>query len=238
MNALSPCVREQFGQHRDMHIAAKYVGLASLVCSVALAACSTDNGTSTPPDEETVPHRDPPADDTRPEFDASFGGGSTDAGVDQAAPAEAGAPCSDPNDPGGSETVAAVLAETDDCDNDFKTVNGILQSAVDLDFYKLSGLDKNFCSLDTDFEAKTAGMQLCVFLRCKNSTVDAVTGCAQGVEATSDTGMKGCCTEGPGHAVPSWDCSGIADDDSADIVLRVKADKAATCVPYQYTYRF
>lgn len=219
----------------------RFVSVAAAAV-VTLIGCATDNGAASPPDTVPSSSGEKPPEDARPAFDASIpsdpdGGTSSDAGSSSDAGKDAGA-CSDPDDPGGTENVAKVLAPTDDCDNDYKTVDGVLISEADVDMYALSATDKTFCSLDTDFEAKTQGMQLCVFLRCKNSTVDAVTGCAQGAEATNELGRKGCCTSGPGHAIPSWDCSGFSDDDSADISIEVKADSALSCRPYTFTYRF
>ena len=113
-----------------------------------------------------------------------------------------------------------------------------MQSAVDVDMYKLSGSDESFCNVETDFEAKTAGIQLCVFLKCKNGTLNPVTGCAAGTAATSDTGMKGCCTSKPGHVTPQFACDGFTDNDSADFVIRVKGENANACLAYQFDYRF
>ena len=206
---------------------------AALAGGLVVAACSTDDGSpGAPADAASPASRATDAGDSRSTFEAGL---ESDAGGPPSSPDAA--PCVEQNDPGGSENVATVLPPTDDCDNDLKTVNGIMQSVTDVDMYKLSGTDKTFCLFNTEFESKTEGTELCVFLRCKDSTVDAVTGCAQGTEATSDIGLKGCCTSGPGHAIPSWSCAAFLDD-SADILLRVKADGAAQCLPYQFTYRF
>jgi hypothetical protein len=226
--------------------ALKIVVVASVAAAAATAAgCSTDNGDAAPPDEVPAPtgSRERDAGAARPEFDATFPDDADDAGSGRSPDASGdaspdGSGCADTDDPGGAENVAKILPPMNDCDEKYKSVMGVVQSAVDVDFYKLSASDETFCSLDTDFEVKTAGTELCVFMRCKNSTIDAVTGCAQGAASTSDLGLKGCCTSGPGHAVPTWDCSGLFDDDSADIVLRVKPEGAASCLPYELGYRF
>jgi hypothetical protein len=175
----------------------------------------------------------------RPEFEAGFEG-TPDAG-----PGTGGDPtppnsdqCLDPNDPGGSENVAKQLPETDDCDNAFKTVNGVANGSVDVDVYKLSGTDKTFCNVDADFNSSTAGLELCVYARCKNSTANAVTGCSAGTAKTNSNGLKGCCATTPGKAIPTWDCSGITDDDSADFVISVKQVNGEKCLPYKLQYHF
>ncbi|MDF2694867.1 MAG: hypothetical protein K0S65_3250 [Labilithrix sp.] len=210
--------------------------------AAGLAACSTDNGAAEDPEEvpAEAPAREKKNDDDETqatEFEASFD--EPDAGPnDDPTPPDDEDQCIDKDDPGGAENVAKALPATDDCDDSYKSVSGVAKGAVDLDFYKLSASDKTGCLLETDFEAQTAGTELCVFARCKNSTADAVTGCAQGVQTTSDIGMKGCCAAAPGKAVPEWDCSGITDDDSADFFLRVRQINQDKCLPYSFRYRY
>jgi hypothetical protein len=175
----------------------------------------------------------------RPAFDASIPPAEEqDANVDPT-PQGGGDTCVDSDDPGSSETNAKQLAKTDDCDNGFKTVKGVLNGPVDVDFYKMSADDKFGCSLATEFSSPTAGAEICVYARCKNATENAVTGCAQGVEDTSIIGMKGCCAAAPSKATPEWDCSGITDNDSADFIIRVKQVAGSNkCLPYTFAYRF
>lgn len=217
---------------------------AGLLAVVALVACaSTEEGEDpygfgSPGDTEET---EEPESKERPAFDASFeptpetpdSGSGGPSGGDGG-----GGPCNDKDDPGATENVAKVLPATTDCDDNYKTVAGIVQSAVDVDMFKLSGTDKTLCSVETDFDLKTSNVQLCVFLKCTNGTLNPVTGCAAGVSATSDTGMKGCCTSKAGHVTPEWDCGGITDNDSADFVIRVKGENANACLAYQFDYRF
>lgn len=231
---------------------------AAAIVGLVLFACATSNGDA---DDEPVdtPTTETPARDKKPDdkpdppkFEATIdpsdsGGGDDDDDEDDEDPAPPGGgdQCIDNGDPGGSENVATKLPDTTDCDNEYKTITGVMKGAVDVDFYSLSAKDEGVsishpfgCSLDTDFEGETAGTELCVFLRCKNSTVNPVSGCAHGTLSTSDIGMKGCCTAAPGRAVPKWDCSGITDDDSADIFIRVRQIGGDKCLPYKVKYRF
>jgi hypothetical protein len=201
-------------------------------------------------DEDEPAIKDRGADEAKaeaPAFNADFEGAPAapvTKDTDDPAPAGGGDECIDTNDPGSAENVSKKLPDTDDCDNDYKTISGVMKSAVDVDFYSLSVTDKGFngikgwCSFETDFEAQTAGTELCVFMRCKNTTKDAVTGCEQGTQKKSDIGMNGCCAAAPGRAVPKWDCDGISDNDSADIYLRVSQIKGDSCLPYKVRYRF
>ena len=190
---------------------------------------SSDGSSSSTTDDEE------PAE--RPTFDASFPDEEEDANVDPTPPN--GDTCVDNDDPGGSENTANKLPATDDCDDKFKSVKGVLNGAVDVDFYKVSGADKAGCKLETQFGSSTSGVELCVYARCKNATKNAVTGCAQGVEDTSLIGMKGCCAAAPAKATPEWDCDGFTDNDSADFTIRVRQAKGGdTCLPYNFTYRY
>lgn len=216
---------------------------AAASVGLALIACSTDNGA--PPDRTDVPvtetRNDTESSNTeeRPEFEASFDPPSEAGSPEGGTPVPPGDDqCIDKDDPGSSENVATALPNTDDCDNVYKTVSGVAKGAVDVDIYKLSATDETFCSIDADFEVQTAETEMCVFARCKNSTVDAVSGCDQGVATTSDIGMQGCCSAGPGRALPIWDCSGISDDDSADFFIRVRQLNGNKCLPYKFRYRF
>lgn len=173
----------------------------------------------------------------RPDFQAEF----PDAGPDQPGNDAGGstpATCVDKDDPGGAEGVAKPLAATDDCDDSMKSVKGIANGPIDVDFYKLSAQDKFLCSLDTEFNSPTAGLELCVFARCGNSTANAVSGCKSGTLKTAAGGIKGCCAATPGKATPEWDCSGITDNDSAEFYISVKQAGGNECLPYTLNYRY
>jgi len=114
---------------------------------------------------------------------------------------------------------------------------------VDTDYYSLSAVDKGpslshpaGCKLDSAFETKTAGTEICVFARCKNTTENTVTGCTEGKAATSENGWNGCCGT---KAVPDLDCSGFTDNDSSDFLIRIKpTNNANACLPYKFEYRY
>lgn len=229
--------------------------LAVAVVAVLVGACAGEpsaSGSGTdasekPSDETALPERPSAPSRQGPAFEPTFDSSPTTPapGANVTPSSSSLEQCIDNGDPGSSENVATRLPDTDDCDDDLKTLTGTARGAVDVDFYKLSASDHGIsfshpfgCRKDTDFEAQTAGTELCVYVRCKNSTVDAVTGCESGTMATSDIGMKGCCAAAPGHAVPKWDCSGLTDDDSADFFLRVKQINGDRCLPYTVKYRY
>jgi hypothetical protein len=151
--------------------------------------------------------------------------------------------CVDNDDAGGTENLAKKLPDTDDCNGDMLSLKGTLKSAVDVDMYKLAATDKGrngfgWCNLDTVFQNETANAEMCVFMKCKDTTKDAVSGCAKGTEKTNDLGMKGCCVSGAGQALPTWDCDGGIDNDSADIFIRMRQLNGDRCLPYTAKYRF
>jgi hypothetical protein len=212
--------------------------LAAICAAIGLIACGSgpeDEGSPSPSgaashDESTPPP--PSASAAPPAFSADFSHaapGTSPTATPGALPGTAG--CSDPGDPGGAETLAKALPDTDDCNDDHQRVSGIANGSVDVDFYSLSATDRGIslqhpfgCHLDTDFSIEAAGAELCVFVRCKSSTADPVTGCDGGTLSTSELGMRGCCATAAdasaARAVPKWDCSGITDNDSSDFFLR------------------
>lgn len=210
-----------------------FVGALAFACGDEASGDDDDGGssgrTTTPPGSATK--------DGGPSFDPQFdddpdGGGTTPPPVGD---------CTDPNDQGGSEIVAFNLPETSDCDNDFKEAKGISKNKVDVDYFHLVGNDDGPfpvpCSIDADFELTSgAGLELCVYARCKDSTTNAVTGCAFGTPGKSDEGIDGCCDSV--RAVPQWDCEELFGDDSAEFFIRVRQTSTNECKPYTIKYRF
>jgi len=207
--------------------------------------CATAHGEPVPPQDsptsESSTNNPTKKESDRPDFEAGFDPASNKDG----GPGTGGDPtppnsdqCLDPDDPGGAENVAKNLGTFEDCEKSFKTVSGVANGSVDLDFYKVSSTDKLLCNGDADFNSPTAGLELCVYAKCKNSTANAVTGCSAGTQKTNGNGMKGCCASTPGKAVPVWDCSGLSDDDSADFVISVKQVNGEKCLPYKLQYHF
>jgi hypothetical protein len=207
-----------------------------VIGACAEQAASDDEERGESPPEVTSPKK-VTSDDEPPKFEAKF---DPDASPAKEAPPEQtpSAPCVDKDDPGSLENTAKGLSDTDDCDENFKTISGVMNGPVDVDFYKLTGKDKLFCSLDSDFESQTPGIELCVFARCRDASKDAVKGCSSGKLSKNELGMYGCCASNAAHALPDWDCKGSTDDDSADFYMRVKQLGAEKCLPYKLRYRF
>lgn len=220
---------------------------ATVFAGLVLVGCATSNGDddALPPTTE-LPAKEKKADDKQapPKFEATIPGDATKPGEgtdpDKDPAPTGGDQCIDNGDPGPSASLGTVLPETDDCDEGIKTITGTMKGAADVDYYTLSATDRAGCWLDTTFEAETKGTELCVFMRCKDSSIDAVTGCAEGIPTEGEAGLKGCCAAAPGKAIPTWDCSSSwTDDDSADIHLRVRQVGGENkCVPYKVNYRY
>lgn len=212
---------------------------------LAVVGCATDNGDFDDPNEvedyDPPPKTKEPDDPQPPGFDASIDEEDPEPepwdGEDPTPPD--GDQCLDPDDAGSSENTAKALPATDDCDNNYKVVEGIANGAVDVDFYSLSMKDKTGCVIQQDFEARPAGVEMCVYVRCQNSKPDAFKGCKEGVADTNGIGMKGCCAAAPGRAVPDWSCAkGLGMDDSADFFIRMRQINGDQCLPYEFRYRF
>jgi hypothetical protein len=218
------------------------LGLAC-VCLVSMVGCASGADEDAGSDEqEAVPSEEVSAKkgaEAPPEFQPKFE--SPTPGTDPTKdPAPSGAnECVDANDPGGNEATALKLPDTDDCDETMKVITGRLKSTADVDMYRVKTTD-NWCIRETTFEMETAGAELCVFMRCNNGNQEGFKGCDSGTEATSETGLKGCCQAGPGRAVPKMGCGGgfTRTDDSAEFTMRVRQPQTNTCLPYRVRYRY
>ncbi len=169
----------------------------------------------------------------RPIFEAGF----EDTGNGDPTP-DGGDTCVDKDDPGSSENTAKMLADTTDGQNDPIIVKGVLNGPVDVDFYSLKMSDTFGHSVGADLQIASASTEMCVFMKCVSGTTN-FSGCAQGVEQTSGIGDKGCCTSGPGKAIPSWSCGGFTQsDDSAQFYFRIKQPSSDKCLPYAFSYAF
>ncbi|WP_146646661.1 hypothetical protein [Labilithrix luteola] len=208
--------------------------------------CGTDNGDASGQDPEGYPPDETDGEDGHTggnALDASSGGkdaSKPDAsdGGDLPVP-DGGKECVDTDDPGGSEALAKALGDTPDSDDTTKTVTGVLNGVLDTDFYSLSVTDTFGSILEAHFKTPTSGIELCVFLKCKDAKVTTnFKGCTGGVETTSSIGMSGCCATGPSEATPKWSCGGFTTtDDSANFYVRIK-QTADACTPYDWTYTF
>lgn len=213
------------------------VVLGAVVLAVGWLGCAggdeegggVDPGTS--PTSATSTAKPEPT--TRPDFEAGFV--EPDASIDDPTP-DGGDTCVDKNDVGGNEALAKALPDTSDAQNTPIVVSSVLNGAVDSDFFKLSMTDGTGRTIDTDFQIKASGVEMCVYPRCKNGATTLDT-CNGGVLKTGATGTKGCCVTGPGAANPNWDCGGITDNDSADFFISFKQTQNK-CTNYSWSYVF
>ena len=188
------------------------------------------------PDTTGTVKADPTA---RPDFEAGFpdmdGGSSGGEGGNNVDPTPPGGDtCVDNNDPGGSENTAEALPDTTDAQNTAISVSGVLNGPVDVDFYRLNVADTSFHLLQPDIQATSAGIEMCVFVKCPSGASN-VTCSAPAVAKTSDIGIDGCCGTGPSSVTPGWNCSGT--DDSAQLFIKI-SQTADKCLPYSFSYAF
>lgn len=215
-----------------------FFGVALALASVVWIGCATSNGDPLPGETDPGAREDEPQETKqRPTFEAGTFDAPPSQNTPDSAPEPAGGDaCIDKDDQGSSETTAKVLPSTSDSDNTTKSVKAVLNGPVDVDFFKLYMADNFTSSVDANFQIETAGVEMCVFVKCASGTT-SVTGCSGGVLSTSSIGTKGCCATGPSQATPQWDCPGLTDDDSADFYIRLK-QSANKCTSYSWTYHF
>ena len=145
--------------------------------------------------------------------------------------------CPDPNDPGGTEPTARVMAATDDCDSSAATLQGITRGIADTDMYRTTFSDKSTCRLDPELRLEGTSLEFCAFFKCKvNEATTEVKSCGGGVKKDSDTGLHGCCAGAPATMTVDWNCGGTIDEQS-DIYFRVRPTQN-TCQRYTLSYKF
>jgi len=137
----------------------------------------------------------------------------------------------EPNDDMSS---AIGLTGISDCDGPIKSINGILSSSSDIDWYKFAGSDTIGCSVDPTMLGPTT-MRLCVFAKCTAGTSTTFNSCVKGLKTTVG-GIDGCC--GDGGAQLDYTCPAFGTDDSATIWMSVDTKTTGTCMPYTVTYHF
>lgn len=211
------------------------VVLGAVVLAVGWLGCAGGDeeggGVDPGPSPTSATSTSKPEPTTRPDFEAGFV--EPDASIDDPTP-DGGDTCVDKNDVGGNEALAKALPDTNDGVDTPSTVQSVLNGAVDVDYYKLKMSDVSSGVTNADIQNKTAGVELCAFVKCASGTT-TINGCTGGVVTSGPIGMKGCCTTGISTASPDWNCPGI--NDSVEIYFRVK-QTAATCKNYSFSYVF
>lgn len=229
-----------------------YLGLGILAAAI-IVGCSASTLPEEPVDD-SLPDSPAPTetggdDEDAPAFHAEFkdgGKSSEDDKKDSGSTDDDNLGCIDPDDPGGAENVAKSLPDTNDCDNSYRSVGGVADGPVDVDWYKFKATDEGWslshpisCERETDFVNETNNIELCVYATCANGAQDGVKSCSDGSStATNALGMKGCCVKGPGQAVPKVSCASVTKDDSAVFYMSVRQVNTAQCLPYKFRYRY
>ncbi len=220
--------------------------LASAVIAIVLVGCAADGTGGPDPSgapstndahQTTTPSGgDPPP----PPFDASFdesdAGSTTTPPMQSSPPPSGGDRCVDTNDAGGSEALAQKLPDTDDCDGAGGTIKGVMNGAVDVDFYEFHVKDSFFCEANPHFQTSAEALEVCVFVKCDNSGTTTIKGCGSGAPKTSAIGDPGCCFATPGTMDFGYGCSGFIDPDSATFFVKVSQPAGDKCEPYSISY--
>jgi len=215
---------------------------ATLLSAMLFIGCASNNGDSAADDPATAEptthaeHATKDEGDDAPAFDASIPDESPDGGNQTPTdpPPPSGNQCIDKDDSGGSETLAKKLGDIDDCDGSGTNVKGVMNGAVDVDFYKVHAADTFGCVVNPHFSSTAPGLEVCVFVKCDNNGTTSVSGCGNGAAKTSDIGDPGCCFATPGTVDISLNCSGV--NDSAELFVKVSQNGGDKCEPYQIDY--
>jgi phospholipase C len=147
-------------------------------------------------------------------------------------------------------------------------VEGTLAGSDDTDLYHWNAIDHVYAYNDPTLKLvdAPAGVHACLFLACKSGTTIQTGGedaeaqqsiddeyCDGGTAKWAASGtIKGCCVAaGETTRLRGYDCIGLRDDDSADLVIKVysdppqtaeqareHADRLRMCLPYDLEFHF
>jgi hypothetical protein len=223
---------------------ARDLGTVMLVLAAVFACACGASGAGDPSatEEETPPSGNQGTaqpTSTRPEFNPDFPDGGAPTGPDGGTTPDAAVTCVDPNDTGGSENTAKALTSIDDCDVNGSTINGVVNGAVDVDFYKFDGSDTTGCSVNPTLSTTSVGVELCMFASCLNGNIDFKS-CTGGTQTA--LGPKvGCCITATTTAEVSttlkYNCLDTLSE-SASIFIRARQVGGAACLTYSAKYHF
>lgn len=248
---------ESVARHVPSRRAARRIGLlAAVVLSVGGAAlgigCGSEDGNVNEAPEEkpntkadsgtTRPSTDAgkqPRPEPDPEPDPEVDAGQPDAGQPEGGLQPDGT-CLDPNDPGDTDAGALKLPDTDDDQDEDRSIFGVLNGQADVDQYTLSMMDLQGHVIGKGFTAVTPDVEVCVYTQCKAGRETTVScgkekdGGAAPVKKLN--GWSGCCATNADVPL-KWDCKGVSDNDSTDFIIRASQTKDA-CTSYEIKYTF
>jgi hypothetical protein len=154
--------------------------------------------------------------------------------------ADAAPTCADSEqEPNNSVPSAVPLRATEitDCDNQGGTFKGVVAGGTDVDFFHYHGKDTALCRTDVTASTKSPGVRLCAFVVCYKGTTE-IKSCPKGTPATAPGGVNGCCADANGDVEVEHTCPLIGADDTADVYMRLDAEGATACMPYEVSYHF
>jgi hypothetical protein len=124
-----------------------------------------------------------------------------------------------------------------DCTGMMGTVDGVLASPTDVDWYQYDGSDTLGLSCSVGAVHPTAQLvgpvgRVCMYFTC---TAAAPT-CPSGTQTDTFSGIPGCCWMGGAEVTVDLNCNGT--DDSSTVLMRVDHPGGTGCEPYTLNYRF
>ena len=197
--------------------------------SLSDTSSAADTTTVMPPDDSACP----PGEDGCPcdEGACDFGLMCIEetCGIEGACPA-------DPNESNATEATATNLGGIEDCNKDGSMLSGILDGEDDVDWFRYSGDDVAFCTVDPARTLAVDGpVRFCKFAECESGVGGTEVSCPVGVtESVSPDGRPGCCSD-DGFAFEDLNCPGL--DDDATIYLRFD-EAVSDCGAYTLSYHY
>ncbi len=145
-----------------------------------------------------------------------------------------GGSCTDNGDEPNETRSGATALSSVSCGGSSRTHNAVAAMSSDVDWYSATGVGGTLCAANAKAQVNQSNLRVCVFVKCTSGSTTRT--CAQGTKAT-DGGLDGCCKTG-GAAEATVKCSGITNDQSANVYIRVDQPSGNACTDYKLTYSY
>ncbi len=153
----------------------------------------------------------------------------------------AGEACGDDEfEPNNGEIQATLLAPITDDDDDGTQLQGELEAATDIDWFRYEGEDTAFAQVGPYAQVNINALEVCIYAECLKGLGQTEVTCPKGAtQQPSPGGRPGCCAANTDGFEVDLSCNGgVLSDEGAQIYMSVTGSEPGVCQEYTLTYHF
>jgi hypothetical protein len=148
----------------------------------------------------------------------------------------------DPNEPNNGEIQATFLPPITDSDGDGSSINGVLENAFDIDWFRYEGSDVVGALVNPYAQLNVYALELCIYAECMNGLENTDISCPEGTtQRPSPSGRPGCCATNTSGFEISLGCGSAWNpftDESSYIYMSVTGSEPNVCQDFTLSYHF